>query len=108
MKTTAKTIELGQLIRNHAAEVKSMAEDASPLDPESNQYPPIIRRVEGGFAIVDGFSRLSGMVAAGATEFPVIVVEDADDLCREIDCDSVIGQCEPLDAIYDHFFAQQG
>ncbi len=104
VRTTKRTIGLHHLIDGHAGEIRRMVEDApDALDPEFISWLPIVRPSNSGLVVVDGFSRLAGMVAFGAEKFDVIVAEGADVLCAEIDCDSVIGECAELDAIYANF-----
>lgn len=92
MKATITEIAVTDLIVGHAREVLRIARDDEPeaLRAADCDYPPIVRRVESGYIVVDGFHRLAGMVAAEETTLPVVVVTDADDLCARIDCDTSI------------------
>lgn len=90
MRATITKIVVTDLILGHAREVLRIAQDDEPeaLRSADCDYPPIVRRVESGYVVVDGFHRLAGMVAAEETSLKVVVVTDADDLCARIDCDS--------------------
>lgn len=102
MKTSRTTIALGGLIPGHAQELGRIVrdDDPAPLAADDCNYPPIVRITKsGGYAVVDGFHRLAGMVAAGETRLPVVVVTGADDLCARIDCDSAL-DCPEIASIY--------
>lgn len=106
IKTTRATVSLARLHPAHRQEVRRISEvdrseDSWALDSADCRYLPIVRRTEQGLAMVDGFHRLAGMVVFGADEVPVIVVDAPAALLAQIDCDSEIGDCEALDAIYE-------
>lgn len=106
IQTKRQTVSLAQLHPSHRQEVRRIAEvDRSEagwaLDPADCRYLPIVRRTEQGLAVVDGFHRLAGMIVHGAESLPVIVVDAPAALLATIDCDSEIGDCEALDAIYE-------
>lgn len=105
IKTTRATVSLSRLHPSHRQEVRRIAEADRPgagwsLDPADCRYLPIVRRTEQGLAVVDGFHRLAGMMVFGAEAVPVIVVDAPAALLAAINCDSEIGDCEALDAIY--------
>jgi hypothetical protein len=106
ISTSTATVGLGRFARGPRAEIVRIAECDRPeprwaLDPADVTWPPIVRRTaNGSLDVVDGYHRLAGMVVAGAEEFPVIIVDAPPELLASIDCDSVIGEHEALDAIY--------
>ena len=101
MITKTITIHLAELTSGHVQEVFRIARDDEPaaLDPADCEYLPIVRRATNGYTVVDGFHRLAGMVVGG-NGLTVIVVDAPKAFFDQIDCDSVIGECDALDAIY--------
>lgn len=105
---THASLKLSQLSRPNRLEVQRLVDfgrsSLTPLTANNLRYQPIVRFVnkDYGYVIVDGFHRFSAMEETSPDEaHPVLVVHGDGNWWDRIDENSVIGQSDQLDAIYD-------
>lgn len=95
MKITKLMIDTAKL----ASQVAGVS--APALDPTDCRRLPIVEVLPSGRVdIIDGFHRISGMIAWGATTIDCIMCDDSDLLADAANPEDSIKQAAAIDAIY--------
>jgi hypothetical protein len=94
MKSTVIQINADS-VRNQIADTSAPA-----LDPADCQHLPIVDMTGGRVEIIDGYHRIAGMLAYGATTISVVTCDDKDVLADAANAEQPEKQQAAVSAIY--------
>lgn len=94
MKSTVIQIS-AEAVRGQVADTSAPA-----LDPADCKCLPIVEIIGSRVDIIDGFHRIAGMLAFGATLVNAVTCDDADVLADAANAENPVKQHAAIDAIY--------